>query len=144
MAFSLVVLPNRAPSQVMNPTIPSRLAVRRLRLCSNHREEQVLGRLATPTTTSLPSLLHRNWMKDEIWKCWLHRLFIQKRQASAAPSTIFHSNRENSVSSSSHIPSSTRKLVAMDSHKRKSSRDPKTLTGVLFQERGDLRRASGR
>ena len=33
--------------------------------------------------------------------------------------------QEIPVSSSAHIPSSTRKLVVMHSHKRKSSRDPK-------------------
>ena len=48
-----------------------------------------------------------------------------ERQASSAPSRIYHSNREPSVSSSSHIPPSTGKLVAMYSHKRKSSRESK-------------------
>ena len=37
MALSLAVLPNRAQLQVMSPTIPSRYAARRSRLCSNHR-----------------------------------------------------------------------------------------------------------
>ena len=82
MAFSLAVLPNRAPFQVMSPTIPSRLAVRRLRLCwfdsqlwRGHR------------------YFHRKWMKDKIWECWLHRC-SHRREEIAAPSRIYHSDRK--------------------------------------------------
>ena len=63
-------------------------------------------------------------------------LFAQKREASAAPPRTYHSNRENSVSSSSHIPSSTGKLVAMYSHNRKTEPRPKKFTGVVFREKG--------
>ena len=37
----------------------------------------------------------------------------QKREASAAPSINYHSNKENSVSISSHIPSNAGKPVAL-------------------------------
>ena len=109
----------------MSPTIPSRLAVRWLRLCSYHREERVLGRLATLARTSLLLPRHRTLMKDNILGMLAPPLFTRERQAGAAPSRIYHSNREKSVSSLSHILSSTGKLVAMYSHKRKSIRDPK-------------------
>ena len=46
-------------------------------------------------------------------------LFTRKRAASAAPSRINHSKRENYVSNSSHIPCSAGKPLAMYSHKRK-------------------------
>ena len=84
-----------------------------------------MGRLATLARTSLLLLRHRKWMKDNILRMLAPPLFTQEREGSAAPSRIYHSNRENSASSSSHIPSSTGKLVAMYSHKRKSSRDSK-------------------
>ena len=45
-------------------------------------------------------------------------------------------NREDSVSSSSHIPSSTGKLAAMYSHKRKSSLRFKSFTGVFSEREG--------
>ena len=51
-------------------------------------------------------------------------LCTQKKEASAA--RIDHSNRESSVSRSSHIPV-TEIPVAMYLHKRKSSRDSKSL-----------------
>ena len=53
--------------------------------------------------------------------------------SSAAPARIYHSNRQNSASRSSHIQV-TGKLVEMYSHKRKSSRDPKSLQ-VSFLDR---------
>ena len=59
-------------------------------------------------------------------------LFAQKREASAAPSRNYHSEREDSVSSSPHIPAMG-KPVAMYSHKRKSSRDPKSLQESFSQ-----------
>ena len=67
-------LPNRARSQVMSPTFLSRLAVRRLRLCSYLREKQALVRLPPLARTSSPPLLYRRWMKDEMWECWLQPL----------------------------------------------------------------------
>ena len=90
MAFSLAVLPNRAPLQVVSPTIPSRLAVRRLRLCSNHREEQVLGRLTTRART-LP-LPHASSEVDERSNLGMlaSPLLSQKREASAAQSRQVH------------------------------------------------------
>ena len=53
-------------------------------------------------------------------------LFRQKREASAAPARIYHSDRENSMSRSSHVPV-TEKPVAIYLHDRKASRDPTIL-----------------
>ena len=64
-------------------------------------------------------------MKDNILGMLAPPLFTREREAGAAPSRIYHSNRGKAVSSLSHIPSNTSKLVAMFSHKRKSSRDSK-------------------
>ena len=70
------------PLQVLSPTIPSRLAVRRLRLCSYHRQEHVLVRLTILARTLLLPLHHRKWMKDKFCECWLH-CCSHKREASA-------------------------------------------------------------
>ena len=56
--------------------------------------------------------------------------FTQKREASAAPSRIYHSNRENYVSSSS---TSTRKPVAMYSHTRESNVEIQMFCRSLLQ-----------
>ena len=53
-------------------------------------------------------------------------LFTQKREASAAPSRIYHSSRENSVSYLSH-PLFLQGNLLRCIHKRKWSRDPKSL-----------------
>ena len=45
-------------------------------------------------------------------------LYTQKREASADPPRIFHSNKENSVSSPSHIRASTGKPATVYSHKK--------------------------
>ena len=50
-------------------------------------------------------------------------LYLQEREASADRSRVYHSFRENSVSSSSHFRESAGKLAAMFSHKRKSSQE---------------------
>ena len=71
-------------------------------------------------------------------------LFTHKREASAAQSRIYHPNSEISVSCSSHIPCSAGKRVAMYSHKRKPSRDPKSSQESCSErEREELRRTSG-
>ena len=64
----------------MIPTIPSRLAVRWLRQSSYHREERLLGRLATLARTSLLLLRHRKWMKDNILGKLAPPLFTQERE----------------------------------------------------------------
>ena len=48
---------------------------------------------------------------------------IQEREASADRSRVYHSFRENSVLSSSHIRDSAGKPAAMFSHERKSSQE---------------------
>ena len=50
-------------------------------------------------------------------------LYLQEREASADRSQVYHSVRENLVSSSSQVPKSTGKPVAMFSSKRKSSQE---------------------
>ena len=66
-------------------------------------------------------------MRDRSLECWLHRCSRRReREASAASARSDHFSRENSVSSSSHIPV-TGKPAAMYSHKRQSSRDPASL-----------------
>ena len=70
----------------------------------NDRVERVSVRLTIPARTSPLRLCLRKWMRDKARECWLHRCLPQKREASAAPSRFYHSNREKSVSRSSHIP----------------------------------------
>ena len=50
-------------------------------------------------------------------------LYLQEREASADRSRVYHSFREDSVSSSSHFRESAGKLAAVFSHKRKSSQE---------------------
>ena len=57
---------------------------------------------------------------------WASPLFTQKREASAALAFIYHSHGVSSMCGSSRMPIAER-LVAMYSHKRKSSRDPISL-----------------
>ena len=98
-------LPNRASSQVVSPTILSKSAVRRLRLCCYRREEQALGRLTTLARTSRLRLLRLKWMKDEIWES-------QERKVNATPFRTYHSKKENSESRSSHVPTNTERPEA--------------------------------
>ena len=83
-------------------------------------------------------------MGDKAWECWLHRCLRRRETQVQHPSRIDHSNRENSVSSSSYVPA-TGKPVAMYSHRRKSSRDPKSLQephserGRIFAEHREVR-----
>ena len=51
----------------------------------------------------------------------------EERDSSAAPFRIYHSNRENSESRSSHVPTSTGRPVTIYSPKNKSSRDSNVL-----------------
>ena len=53
-------------------------------------------------------------------------LLMQKREASAVPASIYHTTGENSMSSSAHTRCTVR-LVTIYSHKRKSSRDPRSV-----------------
>ena len=85
-----------------------------------------MGRLTTLARTSL--LLPASSEVDErqhFGNVGSTAVYTGEGQAGAAPSRIYHSNREKSVSSSSHILSSTGEFVAMYSHKRKSSRESK-------------------
>ena len=50
-------------------------------------------------------------------------LYLQEREASADRSRVYHSFRENSVSSSSHFRESAGKPAAMFSQRRKSSQE---------------------
>ena len=109
----------------MSPTSLSRRAVQRLHLCSHHQGEQVSGRHTIHARTSPLHLCLQKWIRDKSMWMLASPLFTQKREASAAPARIYQSDRENSVSRSSHSPV-TGKLAAMYSHKRKSSRDPQS------------------
>ena len=73
----------------MSPTIPSRLAVRCLRQRSYHREERVLGRLATLARTSLLLPRHRKLMKDNILGMLAPPLFTQERDRQVQPHREF-------------------------------------------------------
>ena len=121
----------------MSPTILWRLAVLRWRPCSYHREESVLVRLTTLVRTS--SLLCQKWMKGKAWECWLHRSsHTGEREASAAPSQMYHSNRGSSETRSSPVSTSTGRSVWMCSHKSKWSRDSHVLQESYFRQRKDL------
>ena len=52
----LTVSPNRARSHVASPTLLSRLAVRRLRLCSYPQEKHALVRLTTLSIVATPAV----------------------------------------------------------------------------------------
>ena len=54
--------------------------------------------------------------------CWLHHC-TYRREASADRSRVYHSNRENSVSSSSHFRARVGRPAAVFSHKRKSNQE---------------------
>ena len=84
-----------------------------------------LGRANFGSTYNSGHLCLRKWMRRSM-RMLASLLFAQKGEASAAPAGTFHSNRENSVSRSSHIPV-TGKPVAIYSHKRKSSRGQKSF-----------------
>ena len=61
---------------------------------------------------------------SKIVLCWLHRCtYKRERETSADLSRVYHSFRENSVSSSSHFRESAGKPAAMFSHKGKSSQE---------------------
>ena len=77
----------------LSPTIPLRL-----RLCSYYREEQLLVRLTTLARASpSPEVDERQSIG-----MLASPLFTRRREACAAPSRTYHSNRENAVSSTTH------------------------------------------
>ena len=86
--------------------------------------------------TSLPPLVSSEVDERQNMGMLASPQFTQKREASAASSITYHSNKENSVSSLSHPLSSTVKLVAMLVHERKSSRDPKSLQESYSEREG--------
>ena len=80
-------------------------------------------------------------MRDKTWECWLHRCFRQKREASAAPARIYHSNKECSLVTL--ITHSSQKKTCGDAltHTEIESR-PKNFKRVVFRKRKNVRRAS--
>ena len=96
--------------------------------------------LMIPARTSRhPVSIIGSGRKTKIWECWLSLLFTQKRemQVQAHHQELITSDNNFCVKFITSS-SSTGKLVAMYSHKRKSSRDPKKLTGVVFLERESI------
>ena len=64
-----------------------------------------------------------DWDDEQIRNMLASPLYLQEREVSADRSRLYHSSRENSVSSSSHFRESAGKLAAMFAHKRKSSEE---------------------
>ena len=64
-----------------------------------------------------------DWDDEQIRNMLASPLYLQEREVSADRSRLYHSSRENSVSSSSHFRESAGKLAAMFAHKRKSSQE---------------------
>ena len=102
------------------------VAVPRLLPFTNHQGGQVFAQYTIPVRTPhlrpCPSEVNE---RQSIGRP-PSPLLMQKREASAFPARMYHSDRERSVSRSSHIPS-TKKPVATHSHKRKSSRGTRTV-----------------
>ena len=69
------------------------------------------------------SFLNRIWMMSKFVLCWLHHFFFSGETSKCGPITCYHSERENLVSSSSQVPKSTRKPVALFPRKRKSCQE---------------------
>ena len=114
---SLVDWLNNVLSQVMSPTPSLRSEVQRLHLCSYHQGEQVsVRRTIYVTATPVSSEVNER----EIMEMFASPQLMQKREASAAPAIIQHSNRESSMSGTSRIPSAGR---------------PTKRTGVMFRLR---------
>ena len=114
----------------VSPTPLSRLTVQRLHLFAYHQGEQVSVQCAI-----LVRMCLRKSVRDESMGMLASPLFTLKREASAAPARIDHSNRVSCLSRSSRIPSAGR-TVAMYSHQRTSSREPKGLQESYYSERG--------
>ena len=84
--------------------------------------------------TSQPHLCLRKWMREKAWECWLHRCFLQKREASAASARMYQPDRENSLSRSSHISSHGKTcgdVVTLEKVKPTT----KTFTGVQSRKK---------
>ena len=111
-------LAEQSPLAGFEPTILSRWAVRRLRLCSY---------LIIKKTSNAGVSLEVD-ESQKLWECWLHRCSRRGGEASAAvPFRTYRSYGVCSETRSSHLLSSTGRPVAMCSHKRKSSRDSNVL-----------------
>ena len=122
----MVVWPYKVGAQVTSPTPSLKSAVRRLHLCTMHQEEQVFCSAnnsgedvtSTPVSSEVDERQSIGRMASPLpW---------QKREAVAIFARIYHSTRETSMSQSSHTPR-TVQLVASHSHKRKSSRDIRSV-----------------
>ena len=72
------------------------------------------------------SLLEPDLDDEQMRNLLASPLYLQEREASADRSRVYHSFRENSMSSSSHFRESAGNPAAVFSHKRKSS--PETLS----------------
>ena len=75
-------------------------------------------------------------LDDQVRKMLASPLYLQEREASADRPRVYHSFRENSVSSSSHFRESVGKPAAMFSHKREWSQE--TLSEKAFPQ--DIKR----
>ena len=70
--------------------------------------------------------------------CWLHHR-TDEREASADRSRVYHSFRENSVFSSSHLRESAGKYVAVFSQKRKASQETRSSRESISSGRQSVR-----
>ena len=112
--------------RLYEPNDPVGVSSSGLRQCSYHREEQVLGRLVIPARTMPLHLRLRKWMKDRTWACWFH-CCTRRREKQVQHHHVFFTLTKKNMYQVHHIFHLVQgRLVAMYSHKRKSS------TGVLF------------
>ena len=109
-------------SQVMSPTPSLRSAEQRLHPIHHASRRRSFCSAYNTSEDATPAPVSSEVDERQSIRRQASPLFMQKREASAIPTRIFHSTGESCMSGSSHIPS-TENLVAVHSHKRKSSRD---------------------
>ena len=95
--------------------LPVHFPSRRTSFCSEDNSGEDV------TTTPVSSEVHERRSIGRLTS----PLLMQKRQASAVPPRIYHFSGEKTMSSSSHTRSMGRH-VAISSHRRRSSRDPRS------------------
>ena len=102
-------------------------SVVRIRTHVGHTDNslRVSGRRTILARTSHLHLYLRKWMRHKAWECWLHRCQVQPQQEFTTPT-------DKILRHAHHTFKSRGKLVEMYSHKRKSSRDPKSLQGSFL------------
>ena len=86
-----------------------------------HRLSMTSTRDSPESIATLPP--ESDWDDEQIRNLLASPLYLQKREASADRSRVYHSFSENSMSSSSHFRESAGKPAAVLSHKRKSRPD---------------------